>query len=284
MQSSELILNSDGSIYHLHLHPEDVAETIITVGDPNRVASVSKHFDRIDVKKAHREFVTHTGWIGSKRLTVISTGIGTDNIDIVLNELDALFNIDLNTRMIKPHFTPLQFIRIGTSGCLRAEIPIDSFLVSEYAIGLDGLMFFYKNYTTFEEELLKKAIKEKIPNINFYCTDATLTLSQAFKLPIFQRGITLTCSGFYAPQMRQLRLPVHFSSFFDDIVNFSYNNCRITNMEMETSGIYLLAKMLGHEAISINALLANRITGEFSQNPQQTINKLIRETLDIIVY
>lgn len=279
MQSSELILNSDGSIYHLHLHPEDISDTIITVGDPNRVETVSKYFDTVEIKKAYREFVTHTGHLNGKRLTVISTGIGTDNIDIVLNELDALANIDLKTRKVKEKLRQLQFIRIGTSGSLRAENPVDSLLISECAVGWDGLAFFYDNYENFENKELSQSLKNEMPNVNFYTAQASPFLLEQFISPIFNKGITLTCSGFYAPQMRQLRLPARFPSFFKEIQAFSYKNLHLTNMEMETAGIYLLAQMLGHQAISVNALLANRITGDFSKNPQLIVENMIKKVL-----
>ncbi|MGB0864432.1 MAG: nucleoside phosphorylase [Saprospiraceae bacterium] len=284
MQSSELILNSDGSIYHLHLHPEDISDTIITVGDPNRVADVSKYFDTIEIKKAYREFVTHTGHLNGKRLTVISTGIGTDNIDIVLNELDALVNIDLKTRKVKDKLRQLQFIRVGTSGCLRPEIPVDSLLISEYAVGWDGLGFFYKKNQTAENENFYQSLKNKMPDIPFYTASASPFLVEQFASSIFNKGITLTCSGFYAPQIRQLRLPVRFPNFFEKIQAFSHKNLHITNMEMETAGIYLLAQMLGHQAISINALLANRMTGNFSKNPQLVVENMIKKVLKILTH
>jgi len=282
MQSSELILNADGSIYHLHLHPEEVAPTIITVGDQNRVAQVSKHFDTIEIKKSYREFTTHTGILNGKRLTVISTGIGTDNVDIVINELDALFNIDLATRQVKSKITPLTFIRIGTSGGLRSDIPIDSFLISDYAIGLDGLMYFYKNYSNFENKKLKTELQTYFEDISFYMSRANQELVQLFSNFNFYKGITMTCSGFYAPQMRQLRLEPAFADLFERLYPFSFDDQQVTNLEMETAGIYMLAEMLGHRAISLNAILANRKTGEFSAQPKVAVDRLIKYTLQII--
>lgn len=283
MHASELILNADGSIYHLHLLPEDIASTIITVGDQNRVAEVSKHFDSIEIKKSYREFTTHTGTLQGKRLTVISTGIGTDNVDIVLNELDALVNIDLNTRQIKTDFKRLTFVRIGTSGCLRAEIPVNAFLISRHAIGFDGLMYFYNNYNNFEHSLLKKSFEQYFNHIPFYIASANEELIEHFRSNHFFEGITLTCSGFYAPQMRQLRLAPRFSNFFEQSERFEFEGLHLANMEMETAGIYLLAEMLGHRAISLNALLANRKTGDFSTTPKEAVEQLIKQSLDRIV-
>ena len=280
--SSELILNSDGSIYHLNLRPEDIAPTIITVGDQDRVAKVSQYFDKILVKKQHREFVTHTGELNGKRLTVISTGIGTDNIDIVLNELDALVNIDFNTKSIKNELTSLDIVRIGTSGIIREDVELDSFLVSKHAIGIDNLMHFYKDYAKLENMDLRHSFRQNInPNLNFYCTSSSSKwLNQ---IPnIFTKGITLTCSGFYAPQLRSIRLSPQFDSLFTDLDNFRFENLKVTNMEMETAGIYGLAQLLGHSAVSFNALLANRRTGEFSHQPQKTIKILIETVLELV--
>ena len=281
MKASELILNPDGSVYHLHLRPEEVAPTIITVGDPKRVAEVTKYFDKIEIKKAYREFVTHTGTLNGKRLTVISTGIGTDNIDIVLNEIDALFNIDFASRQIKQTIIPLTFIRIGTSGILRKEIPIDQFLISEHAVGLDGLMYFYKD-KSHNDPALHQALVPFFDQLNFYTASASPSLIEQFSTPSFQKGISLTCSGFYGPQMRALRLSPRLQDFFNKIHSFQYKNLHLTNMEMETAGIYALAQLLGHRAISLNALLANRQTGEFSQNPSLAIERLIQIVLKII--
>lgn len=284
MKQSELILNKDGSIYHLNLHPEEIADTIITVGDQDRVGKVSRYFDKITVQKQHREFVTHTGELNGKRLTVISTGIGTDNIDIVLNELDALVNIDFKTRQAKEALTRLTFIRIGTSGIIREDVPLDSFLVSKHAVGLDSLMYFYKNYQQHQNTLLDKKLKEVIQplHLNLYTTNASIHLLKQLPKDTFLEGITLTCNGFYAPQLRQLRLPAQFHGLFERFDQLEYEGLRMTNMEMETAGIYGLAAMLGHDAISLNALLANRRTGTFSKNPQAVIEQLIEKTLDII--
>lgn len=289
LKASELILNDDGSVYHLHLHPEQIAETIITVGDPDRVGEVSKHFDRVDVKVQKREFVTHTGELGGKRLTVISTGIGTDNIDIVLTELDALVNINLKTKEIKTTHSTLDIIRIGTSGSMQKEVAIDSFLVSEMAMGLDGLLHFYKNdgvgdgFKTIETAFQKFGLTNnlKLPIQPYFVSannDLLVSVGQGM-----QRGITVTCPGFYAPQCREIRVKSRIKNLLDTIVAFSFQGIRFTNFEMETAGIYGLATLLGHRALSCNAILANRQTGEFSQQPLQVTAQLIEMVLDRLV-
>lgn len=279
---TDLVLNPDGSIYHLNLLPEDVAETIITVGDPDRVAEVSKYFDRIDLKKGKREFITHTGWLGKKRITVISTGIGTDNIDIVLNELDALVNIDFNTRLVKDKMTSLDIIRIGTSGSLHPDIELDSILVSEYALGFDALMNCYKyDLDPNEKQLQVKtdsyfyAIKTALPYVTSASSDLTARIG--FGL---QKGITATAPGFYAPQGRKLRAENINTDFLKRLQSFQFNDQKITNLEMETAGIYALAKVLGHNALSVNAILANRATKKSSKNPQKIIDQSIKLILD----
>jgi uridine phosphorylase len=283
--ASELILNEDGSVYHLHLRPEHIANTIITVGDPERVAEVGKYFDSIEYCIQKREFVTHTGYIGEHRLSVISTGIGTDNIDIVLNELDALVNIDLETREIRPNHTSLDIIRIGTSGALQADIEVDSFLVSEYGIGFDGLMPFYEvDYNEFELELAKSLV-DHIPELPIlpYSVAADASWVDIFSKRGFQKGNTLTCTGFYAPQGRSLRLRPAIHDFIDRVAKFRLNDFRFTNFEMETAGIYGMAKALGHRAVSLNAILANRPLGKFSSRPAATVDKMIRTALELIV-
>lgn len=278
---SELILNPDGSVYHLHLLPEEIAETIITVGDPDRVSEVSKYFDSIEVKRNKREFVTHTGYIGKKRVSVISTGIGTDNIDIVFTELDALVNIDLKTREIKKKHTTLDFIRIGTSGALQADIDIDSFLISSHGLGLGGLMLYYD----FEENESERTLRESIDNqlinpipVPTYLYENSTDLADKIG-PDMLRGVTATCPGFYAPQGRQLRGKVRNQKMLDELRAWSHNGTRITNFEMETAGIYGMARMLGHRAISCNAILANRAKGEFSAEPKKVAGKLIETVL-----
>ncbi len=283
---SELILNPDGSIYHLNLNPEQIAPTIITVGDPDRVDAVSAYFDRIDTKVHRREFKTHTGWYKDTRITVISTGIGTDNIDIVLNELDALVNIDFSTRKVKDEHTQLQIIRIGTSGAIQPEIPVDSFLISEKAIGFDNLLHFYGN-TSFLDTNFSEAFKEHTnwnpAKSDPYVVEADPKLVSRFSSEAFLKGITATNVGFYGPQGRVLRLPANDERLKETIASFEYKGAKITNLEMETSGIYGMAALLGHSAISLNAILANRVNGTFSEQPQETTDRLIQKTLALLV-
>lgn len=285
IEESELILNPDGSIYHLNLQPEQLADTVITVGDPDRVDAVSKYFDTIECKVHKREFNTHTGKLNGKRISVISTGIGTDNIDIVFNELDALKNIDFKTREIKSDLKKLDIVRIGTSGAIQPDIPVDSFLISSKAIGFDSLIHFYEN-TYFLDETFSKAIishcgwneNKAVP----YIVSANEDLLNLFSKKDMLQGITLTNVGFYGPQGRVLRLPVQDTSLNDNLSTFSFQNEKITNMEMETSGIYSMARLLGHRAISLNAILANRANGTFSKNPEKNIDSLIRTSLEIL--
>lgn len=285
LSESELILNPDGSIYHLNLLPDDIAETIITVGDPERVSQVTKYFDTIDVSKKSREFATKTGYIGKNRITVISTGIGTDNIDIVLNELDALANIDFDSRTVKRHKTALTFIRIGTSGAIHPETPIDSFLASEYAIGLDGLMHFYECEHLQNTELntaFSTHLGLQESKITPYSFKTSEELKNKFPENRIRFGVTVTNAGFYAPQGRKVRAKPYNDNFIQLLGTFEHKGHKITNLEMETAGIYGLAQLLGHKAISLNALLANRSTGEFSMNPAKTIDGLIQFTLEQI--
>ena len=283
--SSELILNPDGSIYHLNLLPEDISTTIITVGDQNRVAEVSKYFDSIEVKKSKREFVTHTGHYKGIRITAISTGIGTDNIDITFNELDALANIDFRTRQIKAEKTRLNFIRVGTSGSIQPDIPIDSFLMSTHGIGFDGLMHFYASGQVRNlelEEQLQTYLGWGQYNIHPYAVEADSDLVEIFSSNRIRYGATGTNSGFYGPQGRSLRLQTQISDFNDKLAAFRFQNQRITNLEMETAAMYGLSKMLGHRAISLNVILANRATLEFSKKGHQSIDSLIQYTLEKI--
>ena len=284
---SELILNDDGSIYHLNLKPEDIATTIITVGDPDRVADVTQYFDTIEATVQKREFKTQTGTYKGKRLTVISTGIGTDNIDIVFNELDALVNIDLNTRTVKNNFTQLTFIRIGTSGAIQPDIEMDSFLVSEKAIGFDGLLHFYNNVGFSERGFAEAFVKHTQWNPDRatpYVVSADTILLKLFSEEVFLKGITGTNTGFYGPQGRKLRLQLQDTQLNEKLESFQYKNQKITNLEMETSGIYGMARLLGHRAVSLNAILANRTNGDFSKNPKDTIDKLISKTLELLVH
>jgi len=285
LSPSELILNPDGSIYHLNLKPDDIAETIITVGDPDRVSDVSNHFDRLEVDVQKREFKTHTGTYKGKRLTVISTGIGTDNIDIVFNELDALVNINFETREIKKELKQLTFIRIGTTGAIQATIPIDSFLVAEKAIGFDNLLHFYGK-TPFLDIEFSEALREHTSwnpkKSDPYVVSADTSLLEQFSSDQIIKGITATNVGFYGPQGRKLRLALEDDNLNEKLESFRYKNQKITNFEMETSGIYGMAALLGHKAISLNAILANRATGTFSNNPKMTVDKLITHTLSIL--
>lgn len=278
--ASELILNKDGSIYHLNLLPEDIGEYIITVGDPDRVDAVAKHFDSVRVEKINREFKTVTGTLGNKTISVISTGISTDNIDIFLNELDALVNVDLKKRQVKEKHTSLKIIRIGTSGAIQSDIALDSFLLSHFAIGFDGLFNFYPEANAFESELTRE-VKQAFRIFNPFVFEMDHHLGQNFSND-FLFGFTATLGGFYAPQGRAIRLSNGPHNWMNDLCAFDANGRKVTNIEMETAGIYGLSKMLGHQSISLNAILANRITGEFSKNPQQTIDNLIVKSLSII--
>ncbi len=283
---SELILNPDGSIYHLRLKPGEIASTIISVGDQERVSEVSKHFDTIEVERQHREFKTHTGTFRNKRFTVISTGIGPDNIDIVFNELDALVNIDFASRTIKKNKESLEIIRIGTSGALQPEIPVDSIILSETGIGFDNLLHFYGNADAITDKDFSDAFISHTDwnseNSRPYVVKADKNLMRKFTPYGFIPGITTTNVGFYGPQGRILRLALKDNDLNEKIVSFRYKGKKITNLEMETAAIYGMAGLLGHKALSLNAILANRITGTFSRNPAGTIDKLIRSTLNIL--
>ena len=286
IQHSELILNPDGSIYHLNLRPEHIATDIIFVGDQYRVDKVTKHFDTIEFSTQKREFKTTTGTYKGKRISVISTGIGPDNIDIVLNELDALVNIDLNTRKVKENHTQLNITRIGTSGSLQSDIPVDSFLLSSHGLDLNGLLQSYQvdeiSHPDIEEAFIKHtnwSAKKSYPLIvsNGKSLEDKLLSDKVYK------GITATAGGFYGPQGRVLRLPLQDAELNHKIDSFNYNNNRITNLEMETSAIYGLAKLLGHNAASMNAIIANRANGTFSEDPYKVVNDLIVHTLNKLV-
>lgn len=289
--SSELILNKDGSVYHLHLKPENIAHTIITVGDPDRVDTVTKHFDSIRFTTQKREFKTTTGSYKGKEITVTSTGIGTDNIDIVLNELDALVNINLETREIKERHTSLDIIRIGTSGAIQKDIPVDSFLLSKYAIGLDALLHFYDSKHIQHPEIQDAFVKHMdwaTEKSTPYVVKCNNTLAQKFTSPDIIEGFTATNIGFYAPQGRVLRLPTSDMQMNDKLKEFRFRESkreelRITNLEMETSGIYGLSKLLGHRAVSLNAILANRDAKTFSNTPSETTERLIVFALERII-
>jgi len=286
LKDSELILNDNGSIYHLNLKPENISNDIIFVGDPDRVDKVTKHFDTIEFSTHKREFKTTTGTYKNKRISVISTGIGADNIDIVLNELDALVNINLKTKTVKKKHTSLNIIRIGTSGSLQKDIPIDSFLMSTYALDINGMLRSYPtqnishpevedafvNHTQWDE---KKCYPLVISNNKL--------LESKITSDIIYKGMTATAGGFYGPQGRTLRIAVKDPYLNSKIETFDYKGIKVTNLEMETSAIYGLAKLLGHRACSMNAIIANRALGKFSKNPDQVIGNLILYTLDKLV-
>jgi uridine phosphorylase len=283
--ASELILNDRGAIYHLDLLPTELAPTVITVGDPERVAAVSKHFDSIECKRQHREFITHTGYLGKKRITVLSTGIGPDNIDIVMNELDALVNIDLHTRTIKSELRSLNVIRIGTSGSLQRDIPVDSFVASTHGLGIDNLLSFYRQMHSDEESLLLQSFVTHTQLHNQmgqpYISAASSALLKHF-VTDFQHGITVTCPGFYGPQGRMLRLGLANPQLVDQLTGFQFGQNRITNFEMETSAIYGLGKLLGHKCLSLNTIVANRVSKTFSADGKSAVENLIQKALPII--
>jgi len=285
IESSELIINKRGAIYHLDLRPEEIAQTVITVGDPGRVEQVSKYFDSIEYKQQHREFITHTGFIGKKRISVISTGIGPDNIDIVMNELDALVNIDLEERVIKKDLTSLTVIRLGTSGSLQKDIPVDSFVAGTHGLGIDNLLNYYKHDNNDEEKTLLQqfAAHTQLDN-NFshpYMASASGAIIKHF-VEGFYHGITVTCPGFYGPQGRVLRLGLTNPQLVDRLTQFYYGNHRITNFEMETSAIYGLGKLLGHQCLSVNVIVANRVNKTFTKDGTAAVEGLITKALRII--
>lgn len=282
MKDSELILNDDESIYHLALKPNEIAPLIITVGDPKRVQQVSQHFDTVDIIRSNREFLTHTGRLNGKQISCISTGMGSDNIDIVVNELDALVNVDFETRSHKSTHTQLTLVRIGTSGSITQDVKIDQIIYSSVAIGLEGLMLWYAQLemNLVEKAWMKALMQIDLPIKPFVCA-ADASLVQTFET-IFKAGITLTTAGFYAPQSRSLRLATHYDDIIGDLSKINVDENHITNIEMETAAIYGLTKALGHKAISINAILAHRISGEFSKNAQRTIETAITKSLDAL--
>ena len=283
IEASELIVREDGSIYHLQLRPEHLAKKIIVVGDPNRVKTISDRFDKIEHKISGREFQTHTGYLNGERLSVLSTGIGVDNIDIVLNELDAVVNIDLETKIQKKDHTELEIIRLGTSGSLQEDIPTGSFIVSDYAIGFDGMLNFYKKLFDDDEKELLQAFHQQID----YPAELPLPYivrasEKLVKLlaPGNRTGITATASGFYGPQGRELRLGMLFPEQNIALGKFLFKGNRITNFEMETSALYGLSSLLGHKAVTVCAIIANRYRKEFTKRPDLVISDLIDQTLE----
>ncbi|WP_299178944.1 nucleoside phosphorylase [uncultured Chryseobacterium sp.] len=279
LTASELVLNEDGSVYHLNLLPEDIAEKIILVGDPDRVPKVSQYFDKVEIKKNKREFYTHTGTLRGERISVMSTGIGTENIDIVMNELDALVNIDLKNKEFKSEHTSLQLFRMGTCGSVNPDVQVDNMLVTQNVVGLDGLMHFYQDYhfeNDFSRSFLEKFPYERIKPM-LYFADWSEELGEFYKDAKYH-GNTATFPGFYAPQGRQLRLKAVDDKFLETL-----NDLGVTNFEMETSAIYALSRLLGHKAITVNNVIANRRRGEFSADHHASEKNLIEWVLDRII-
>lgn len=279
LAASELVLNEDGSVYHLNLLPEDIANKIILVGDPDRVPKVSKYFDKVEVKKNKREFYTHTGTLRGERISVMSTGIGTENIDIVMNELDALVNIDLKEKEFKSEHQSLELFRMGTCGSVNPDVQVDNMLVTQNVVGLDGLMHFYQDYqfeNEFSRNFFEKFPYEKIKPM-LYFSEWSEELGELYKDAKYH-GNTATFPGFYAPQGRQLRLKALDDKFLENL-----NDLGITNFEMETSAIYAFSKLLGHKAITVNNVIANRRRGEFSSDHHASEKNLIEWVLDRII-
>ena len=281
---SELILNSDGTIFHLHLKPENVASQVVLVGDPERVDTIASYFSSIEFSVQNREFKTVTGVYNKKRLTVISTGIGTDNIDIVMNELDALVNIDLNARTVKSKLTSLNIVRIGTSGGLQPDLPVNSFVVSQKSIGFDGMLNYYADRELYCDLVFEKAFKnftnwnKSLPTI--YVVDASKELISRFKNDNFHFGVTISAPGFYGPQGRVLRLPLTVPELNNQIEAFDFEGLKISNFEMESSAIYGLSKMLGHKALTVCLIIANRISKTANENYRDEMKKLIKIVLE----
>ncbi|MBI3137646.1 MAG: nucleoside phosphorylase [Sphingobacteriales bacterium] len=278
--ASELIINDRGAVYHLDLRPEELGNTVVTVGDPDRVAEVSKYFDRVEIRRQHREFISHTGYIGNKRITVLSSGIGPDNIDIVLNELDALVNIDFSSREIKKELLSLNIIRLGTSGSLQEDIPVDSFVASTHGLGVDNLLNFYRHEHNDEE---KQLLHSFVTHTQIhgqtgypYISSCAASLIKHF-VQDFHHGITVTCPGFYGPQGRVLRLGISNPELINRLTDFRFGQHRITNFEMETSAIYGLGKLLGHNCLALNAIVANRVKKEFSKDGKAAVENLIKK-------
>ena len=282
---SELIINDRGAVYHLDLRPEELATTVILVGDPDRVKKVSAHFDKIEFRRQHREFISHTGTIGNKRITCTSTGIGPDNIDITMNELDALVNIDFNSRAINNKFCQLNIIRFGTSGSLQEDIPVDSFVASTHGLGLDNLLNFYAYEKTKEENELVSAFIAQTqldPHITIpYVFAGSPSLLDKFGKD-FHKGITVTCPGFFGPQGRVLRLGISCPGLIDKLTRFKFLNNRITNFEMETSAIFGLGRLMGHECMSVNAIVASRLVQKFSADSNATVERMITAALGVL--
>jgi len=280
---TELILTSDNRVYHLNLKAEDIADDVIVVGDQNRVAEISGYFSKVEFKTAHREFVTHTGIFNGKRITVLSTGIGTDNIDIVLNELDAAVNINPEKRELNPNRRSLNIVRLGTSGALQANIPVNGLVVSSHGLGLDGLLNYYEAWKTINEDAISEEfIKHTswLKNLPYpYCVSASPQLLDKFKQGNFT-GITATAPGFYGPQGRQIRLKAAAPNLNELLTSFKLNDLRITNFEMETSALYGLGKLLNHNCVTVCVIIANRVRKEFTSDYKKSTNILIESCLN----
>lgn len=281
---SELILNKEGRIYHLNLKPDELADTVITVGDPARVAEVSRYFDEIEFTTEHREFIFHTGYLNKRRLTVMSTGMGTPNIDIVLNELDALANIDFETRTIKPTIKSLKIIRFGTAGCFQSDVPVGSVVLTDFSVGFDNLLWFYP-FTMSDIELklqqsLINQFNQQLP-VQPYIFEGDQQLRQQLQSNCIV-GMTATCPGFYGPQHRILRSPPVMTDFMDQLTEWRPGQSKCLNFEMETSAIYGMASLLGHKACSLSTILANRVTGEFDSHPGKSVDNMIKNSLELL--
>jgi uridine phosphorylase len=284
ISETDLILNEDGSVYHLNLLPKHISDTIIAVGDPNRVNQVSQYFDDVDFEMNKREFITHTGKYYGKRITVMSTGIGTDNIEIFLTELDALVNIDLKTREPKARRKKLRIIRLGTSGAIQEDIPLGSHLISEYAVGLDNLMNFYNlPQDDFEKNIGADIKKQTGLSFTPYVVKGSESLRDLFKKEMIL-GNTVTAPGFYAPQGRETRIAPRFPKLLEDLTYYHNKSSDfwLTNFDMETAGYYSLGRILGHEVISLNAIIANRAKSKFSKRPNKAVEDLIKKVLDLL--
>jgi uridine phosphorylase len=284
ISEADLILNPDGSVYHLNLKPEHISNTIIAVGDPGRVHRISRHFDHVDFEMNKREFITHVGKYKGEKITVLSTGMGTDNIEIVMTELDALVNIDLKTRKPKAKKRRLNIIRLGTSGSIQEDVRLGTHLMSEYAIGMDVLMYYYLlKQDPLEQKISKKLRADIGLPYDPYCVRGSEKLIQLFA-DVTTPGNTVTCHGFYAPQGRILRVPIKYPNLIETLNYFHEDGFWLTNLEMETAGYYALARILGHELISVNAIIANRIRNKFSKDPNSVVDSLIKKVLDKIPY
>lgn len=283
LAESELIVNPDGSIYHLHLFPKDVADTVIVVGDQDRVKQVSAHFDNIEVEVSNREFITHTGTYKGNRITVLSTGIGTDNIDIVVHELDAAVNINFDTRQPHPEQRSLRIVRLGTCGAVQPDIPVDSFVVSAFGLGFDGLLHYYERQPTEAETQLENSLVKHLewdpPFSRPYVVQGDPSLVNLLSEGNF-KGITATAPGFYGPQGRKIRIPLTRPDINDKVTSFSDHGQRITNFEMETSALYGLGELLGHNCCTVCAVIANRVRGEFNEHYRDTVDRMIVQVLD----